>query len=360
MPFYQGKKDFGEKFIANPNTWTTQVTKVAEMGDILMSVRAPVGPINFATCESCIGRGLAAIRCRQEVNREFLFYQLLYLQPKITGSDGAVFASINKSEIEAIDLVVFPLPEQQRIVGVLDAAFDGIATAKATAEKNLENAIALFCSRREAIFAQQGDHWEERPLGELCDIKHGFAFDGAHFSLAGEHVLLTPGNFFESGGYRDRGGKQKYFTGEIPTEYILGEGDLLVAMTEQAAGLLGSPILVPESGRFLHNQRLGLVTGKPGIPWTNAFFFHAFNLKAVRQAIHDSASGVKVRHTSPSKIGAVSVAFPTSISEQKSVVALLNELNFETQRLASLYTRKLAAIDELKQSLLNQAFTGAL
>ena len=84
-------------------------------------------------------------------------------------------------------------------------------------------------------------------------------------------------------------------------------------MTEQAAGLLGSPVLIPESDKFLHNQRLGLVTKKPGVPWTNEFFFHVFNTQAVRKAIHDSASGVKVRHTSPTKIGDVVVSFPTSI-----------------------------------------------
>ena len=59
--------------------------------------------------------------------------------------------------------------------------------------------------------------------------------------------LLTPGNFYESGGYRDRGEKQKYYYGEIPRDYVLEKGDMLVAMTEQAAGLLGSPILIPES-----------------------------------------------------------------------------------------------------------------
>ena len=92
MPFYQGKKDFGEKFISAPTTWTTQTTKIAREGDILMSVRAPVGPVNFATGEICIGRGLAAIRSSEELNRDFLFYQLWHLQPDIAGREGAVFA----------------------------------------------------------------------------------------------------------------------------------------------------------------------------------------------------------------------------------------------------------------------------
>jgi len=121
MPFYQGKKDFGEKCIEDPTTWTTQITKIAREGDILMSVRAPVGPVNFATDEVCIGRGLAAIRSGTELNRDFLFYQLLHLQPDIAGREGAVFASINKSEIEALPIAFAPLPDQQRIVAKIDS-----------------------------------------------------------------------------------------------------------------------------------------------------------------------------------------------------------------------------------------------
>ena len=137
-----------------------------------------------------------------------------------------------------------------------------------------------------------------------------------------------------SGGYRDRGEKQKYYCGEIPEGFILSPGDLLVAMTEQAAGLLGSPIIVPESGIFLHNQRLGLVTKKPGVKWLNEFFFHVFNTKPVRTEIHDSASGVKVRHTSPTKIGEVVVAFPAVYSRAASA-SLQSSTNWPTKPRAS-------------------------
>lgn len=360
IPFYQGKKDFGDKFIEAPTTWTTQTTKIARDGDILMSVRAPVGPVNFATGEVCIGRGLAAIRSSEELDREFLFYQLLHLQPEIAGREGAVFASINKKEIEALPLAYAPLVEQQRIVGLLDEAFEGLATAKANAERNLQNARALFESHLQSVFTQRGPGWMEKPLYELCDIKHGYAFEGKYFSTKGEYVLLTPGNFYERGGYRDRGEKQKYYTGDIPSDFVLKEGDLLVAMTEQAAGLLGSPILVPQSAKFLHNQRLGLVTKKPGAPWTNDFFFHVFNTQSVRKAIHASASGVKVRHTSPTKIGEVFVSFPASLSEQKRIVSTLASLMRDTQRLVEIYERKCAAVEAMKSSLLHQAFIGQL
>ena len=267
-------------------------------------------------------------------------------------------ADMNK--VLGFDFPLPPLPEQHRIVAILDAAFDGIATAKANAEQNLQNARALFESHLQAVFTEQGEGWAEKPFSEICDIKHGYAFEGEFFSSAGEYVLLTPGNFYETGGYRDRGDKQKYYVGDIPRDYVLNEGDLLVAMTEQAAGLLGSPILVPESDKFLHNQRLGLVVKKPGVAWSNEFFFHVFNTKQVRQAIHESASGVKVRHTSPTKIGQVVVVFPSSVSEQEGIVVKLAALTEETQRLESLYRQKLAALEELKKSLLHQAFSGAL
>ena len=273
---------------------------------------------------------------------------------------GTTIPSLVKSELLEISMPLPPLPEQQRIVAILDEAFDGIATAKANAEKNLQNARALFESHLQAVFTERGEGWVEAPLFELCDIKHGYAFEGEFFRSAGDYVLLTPGNFYEKGGYRDRGEKQKYYIGEIPRDYVLKKGDLLVAMTEQSAGLLGSPILVPESDKFLHNQRLGLVIKKPRVSWTNEFFFHVFNTQAVRKEIHRTASGVKVRHTSPTKIGQVVVAFPGSTTEQGRIVAMLDSLATETQRLESLYLEKLAALDELKQSLLHQAFSGQL
>jgi type I restriction enzyme S subunit len=251
------------------------------------------------------------------------------------------------------------IAEQRRIVAILDKAFEGIATAKAHAERNLRNAREVFAQSREDIL-ERSEGWLEASLSELCEIRHGYAFGGEHFATHGEHVLLTPGSFFEAGGFRDRGGKTKYFVGAIPPAFVLDEGDLLVAMTEQAAGLLGSPLLVPEDGRYLHNQRLGRVIGRDSIPWTNDFFFHVFNLRRVRAEIHASASGVKVRHTSPAKIGAVRVKFPPASGAQSAVAAALRELAEDCQRLQALYTRKFAALDELKQSLLHQAFSGQL
>jgi len=294
--------------------------------------------------------------------QRFLDYQMLALNDCIYSlGKGTAQKNLDVPVFREMSLIVpEALPEQQRIVALLDEAFAGLATAKANAERNLQNARALFESHLEAVFSQRGEGWLEKALSELCDIKHGYAFEGEFFSAEGDYVLLTPGNFYEAGGYRDRGEKQKYFTGDIPRDYVLREGDLLVAMTEQAAGLLGSSLLVPESDKFLHNQRLGLVTAKANVAWSNEFFFHVFNAQHVRREIHASASGVKVRHTSPTKIGDVIVSFPLSLQEQKSLVAEFASVSAETQHLTRLYERKLDALEELKKSLLHQAFNGEL
>ncbi|EKP0293795.1 restriction endonuclease subunit S [Aeromonas veronii] len=322
---------------------------------------ATAGQVGVLRIEASTNQAVCGIYPNEYFVPEFLFYLLLSRKDElIAKAAGNAQPNISQQKIRDTLVPIVPLPDQQRIVDILDEAFEAIAVARANAEQNRQNARALFESYLQSVFSQRGDGWINKPLSELCDIKHGFAFKSEYFTNEGDYTLLTPGNFFETGGYRDRGDKQKFYSGDIPQGFLLEAGDLLVAMTEQAAGLLGSPIIVPSQGKFLHNQRLGLVSGKPGIPWLNEFFFHVFNTQAVRQAIHESASGAKVRHTSPTKIGAVTVAFPASIAEQNAIVATLNTLSITTQRLESLYQRKIAALDELKQSLLQQAFSGQL
>ncbi len=335
--------------------------RLLQPNSVILSSRAPIGHLVINTEPMATNQGCKGLIPGSHLQHKFLYYYLSSIVDLLNSlGTGATFKELSRGKLKAVTIPVPPFPDQQQIVDILDEAFEGITTAKANAEKNLQNAHALFESHLQSVFTQRGEGWVEKRLSELCDIEHGFAFKSEFFTDSGDYVLLTPGNFYESGGYRDRGEKQKYYSGEIPDGFILSEGDMLVAMTEQAAGLLGSPILVPESGKFLHNQRLGLVAKKPGVPWTNEFFFHVFNTHAVRKAIHDSASGVKVRHSSPTKIGEVVVAFPTSLPEQKRIVLTLVALTNETQRLATLYEHKVAALEGLKTSLLDQAFSGNL
>jgi len=114
-------------------------------------------------------------------------------------ADGANINNLTFDQLKKFEVSHPKSSEQKRIVGILDEAFDGIATAKANAEKNLQNARALFESHLDSIFTQCGPGWMEKPLAELCDIKHGFTFKSEFFAEKGDYVLLTPGNFYESG-----------------------------------------------------------------------------------------------------------------------------------------------------------------
>jgi type I restriction enzyme, S subunit len=339
---------------------------VLKPGDVLVGRRGEIGRcavIGPKEAGWVCGTGCFFIRPAPSLNSNFLAQLLrspMYRSRLERASTGATMKNISNDTLATLEIEIPSLAEQKRIVAILDEASGGIASVKANAEKNLQNARAIFESHLDAVLGQLGDGWVEKPLSELCDIKHGYAFEGEFFSDGGEYVLLTPGNFYETGGYRDRGDKQKYYTGAIPHDYILRENDLLVAMTEQAKGLLGSSILVPESNKFLHNQRLGLVVKKPGIEWENQFLYHVFNTRRVRAAIQRTASGLKVRHTSPSKICAVRVTLPTSLSNQKAIISTLDGLTHESERLASIYRRKLAVLDALKKSVLHHAFAGEL
>ncbi|WKZ64811.1 MAG: restriction endonuclease subunit S [Flavobacteriales bacterium] len=293
--------------------------------------------------------------------QRFLDYHLLALNDTIYSlGKGTAQKNLESDAFRKLTLSIpDSVPEQQRIVTKLDAAFVALREAEGHVERNRANARELFESYLNGVFEGK-EGWVTRPLSEFIHVKHGFAFLGEHFTQSGDYVLLTMGNFFESGGYRDRGEKQKYYVGPIPEEFVLSQGDLVVAMTEQAAGLLGAPLLVPESGKFLHNQRIGLVQQPNGVVVLNEFLFHIFNTKPFRDAVHASGSGVKVRHTSPTKIGEVEVSYPTSLNEQRRIVDALASLEKETKQLEATYQQKLRELEMLKKSVLGAAFSGEL
>jgi type I restriction enzyme, S subunit len=166
-------------------------------------------------------------------------------------------------------------------------------------------------------------NWRKCKLGELLEIKHGYAFLGEHFADSGTHIVLTPGNFFDEGGFKHKGDKEKWYRGPIPSDYVLQEGDLIVAMTEQAEGLLGSSAIIPRSGLYLHNQRLGLVQLRDSAQTDKRFIYYVFNSKPVRQQIRGSASGTKIRHTAPSRISDVKVNMP-SFPIQRRIAGILS------------------------------------
>ena len=363
LPFYQGKKDFGERELQAPTTWTTQTTKEAQAGDILMSVRAPVGPINFARDRVCIGRGLAAIRCRDGLDPDFLFYQLLGMQAEISGSEGAVFASINKAQIEALPIVVPPLPEQRRIVAILDEAFEGIATAKANAQKNLQNARELFASRMQRLFGQD-EAWERVQLNELLErgwiTSHLDGNHGSDYPRKEEFVDAGVPYIAASaikGGIVDFG-EAKYLSSQRAATIRKGlakdrdvlfahnatVGPVAILSTDEDVVILGTSLTYYRCDpQHIYPEYLAHFMLSPA--------FTSQYAQVMKQSTRNQVPITKQReffHVIP------------PIDVQRLIADDLDELSVQTERLVDVEMRKLAALDELKKSLLHRAFSGAL
>ena len=199
--------------------------------------------------------------------------------------------------------------------------------------------------------------WKWCRVSDLISIKHGYAFSSSYFcESVSPYVLTTPGNFFEVGGFRDRGDRTKYYCGPVDQEFVLNPGDLIVAMTEQAAGLLGSAALVPNDGKsYLHNQRLGKLLFDSEIV-SSGYIFHYFNGAYLRSCVADSSTGMKVKHTSPGKIGAVFFPLPPLV-EQHRIVAKVDQLMALCDQLKTCLTQASQINEQLASTLVEQAVT---
>ncbi len=269
------------------------------------------------------------------------------------------------SGLREFKLHVPPIPEQRKIAAVLGLVQRAMEQQERLTALTTELKKALMHQlftaglrgepQKQTDIGPVPESWDVMKLADLFQIKHGFAFDGEFFKPTGRYILLTPGHFFESGGFRNQGEKTKFYTGDFPRGYLLHKGDLLVVMTEQKEGLLGSSVIVPEADRYLHNQRLGLIHDLDETRLSRDFLYYLFNTPAVRKRISMTASGSKVRHTSPGKIRDVSVALP-SLEEQNESVRVLEAVD----RKLAVTTRKYAALTALFRTLLHQLMTAQI
>jgi len=351
LPFYQGKKGFGEKFIGDPTTWTTNITKEALHGDVLMSVRAPVGPVNFAKERICIGRGLAAIRATALIDKEFLFYFFLKHEKEIVGNTGAVFNSINKTKIGNILVPFPPLPEQKRIVKILDEVFEKTARAKENVEKNLQNASGLFESYLQSIFANPGAGWEVKTLGKIADIEYGYT-DKAKVEGDYRYIRITD---IDTNGFLLKEGKLYIKASHESKKFLLEDGDLLMART----GATFAKVL------FFEKQEDSvfasyLIRIKFKLNIKNKLYWYFSKSKLYWDQAQKLSSGSAQPQFNGGALKQVKFSYPNSLSEQETIIKNLDMLAGETKKLEGIYQQKLADLEELKKSILQKAFKGEL
>ena len=348
LPFYQGKKEFTDRLLGQPTTWTTNVTKVAEAGDVLMSVRAPVGPINQATEEICIGRGLAAIRPNKSLNRDYLWYTLMWLQPTIRSHAGAVFDSINKTTIESLKIPHPPLEEQRRIVAILDEAFEGMDRAQTHTDSNLAD-IEEF---RQSFLRHALEGWEITTLGQVVRIVNGGTPKTKVAEYWGGSIQwLTP---------RDMGRMSGREIGQTPRMLTrAGLANSSARLVPQRSVILSTraPIghLAINTVPMAFNQGCrGLI---PSEVLDHEFLFYVLYMNIL--VLQEMGTGTTFKELSTSKLKTLSINLPP-IKEQRRIVAIVDEAFKGLGRARINVNTSLDDLNDLRQSFLQRAFAGDL
>ena len=169
LPFFQGKADFGD---VSPRVrmYCTEPTRTSEPGDILISVRAPVGPTNLNIVKSCIGRGLSAIRCSEKVDRKYLLYFLRFHEPMLAHiGKGSTFEAINRDDLESVCIPLPELDEQKRLAARLEKADRLRSTRRYVQELNDTFLQAVFL-RMFGDLTTNPFTWPTVTIEEVCGV----------------------------------------------------------------------------------------------------------------------------------------------------------------------------------------------
>jgi len=289
---------------------------------------------------------------------EPLLYKYLYLQVESALKDfklksvGAGTKFLKLDMIKNLKLHLPPLPEQKRIVAILNEAFEGIDRAIANTEKNLANSRELFESYLNAIFTQKGDGWEEKKLGEISTISYGYTEKASPEPIGPKFLRITD--------IQDNqvNWKTVPFCAISEKDYVkhkLSTGDIVFARTGATTGKSFLVINPPDAVCASYLIRLSL-NSKDLMP---DFLILYFQTKQYRELISLGISGSAQGGFNASKLAELVIPIAINI-EQVHIVDRAKELFEQIQRIEAIYRQKISALNELKQSILKKAFTGEL
>ncbi len=382
-------------------------SRMVYKGDFILSNSMSFGRPYIMKTTGCIHDGWLVLH-QPKVDPDYLYYVLssnLVFNQFDQLAAGSTVRNLNIGLAKSVEIPYPPLPEQQRIVGILDEAFEGIATAKANAEKNLHNARALFESYFDsAVTGKLTQEWR-RKHGNTENASAGLAVRLAErrkqWTGTGKYrepdspivlkpidipkgwVLASPEQitthivdcphstpkWAESGvlclrttnfkpGFLDLE-SVRFVSQQTYKERIMRlepkPGDVLYS---REGGILGVACMIPEQLKTCLGQRMMLFRTDPALVLPE-YFTAVLNSTLVLSEVIRLTSGAASPHLNICDIRTFPIPLPP-ITEQRQIVSKLDAITTETQRLESIYQHKLAALDELKKSLLHQAFNGEL
>ena len=363
---YIGTKDIGfdsiidyENGVKIPLT-EKELFKIAPKNTPLICVEGGSAgrKIGFTNQDVCFGNKLFALVPNKSVNSRFLFYYYfsssfqIHFSNEMTG----IIGGVSMSKFKSIEIPLPPLSEQQRIVAILDETFSAIDKAKANAEQNLKNAKELFESYLQGVFEKKGDGWEERKVNEIGNAQTGTTPKTAEKENYGDFIpFVKPADVDFSGIGDIRYDNEGLSEIGLKKGRKMESGSILMVCIGATIGKVG----IAEREVSCNQQINSLTVKKEFEP---KFIYYAMTSKAFQEKVLLEGKGAQA--TLPiinkSKWENLTISFPKSKEEQQAIVHKLDALRIETQKLESIYQKKILLLEELKKSILQKAFSGEL
>ena len=337
-----------------------KMSRLVHEGDFILSNSMSFGRPYIMKTTGCIHDGWLVLHAKSnQIDNDYMYYLLgsdVVYQQFDRLAAGSTVRNLNSDLVRGVTIPVPPLPEQQRIVAVLDEAFAGIATATDNAKKNLRNARELFESNLQSIFTTKRDEWAGKKFGTVCHFVRG-PFGG---SLTKSCFKPTGYAVYEQQhAIYDQFDEIRYFIDEEKfnemQRFELKAGDLIMS----CSGTMGKVAIVPEGiQKGIINQALLKLSPNKDLLvqflryWMRSQSFQAQNEKYSMGAAIKNVASVAV-------LKQIDVPMPP-LAEQQRIVAQLDTLSTETKRLEAIYQQKLDNLAALKQSILQKAFAGEL
>ncbi|MGJ0429428.1 restriction endonuclease subunit S [Methylobacter sp.] len=357
LPFYQGKAEFGKTY-PTPRKYCIQPTKIAQQNDILLSIRAPVGPTNLCPEESCIGRGLASIRAHESLHQQYLLRYFKHIEPWLSQQGtGSTFKAISGGFLSDVEVVIAPLNEQIRIADKLDSVLVKVDAAQARLEK-----IPVLLKRfRQSVLAAatsgeltDGANWKSTTIDSLCESSfYGPRFSKTDYTIDGIPTIRTT-DMTDDGKIVISDSTPRI---SVPDEKIeqfkVRKGDLLITRT----GSIG--VMAVFDDDYLALPSAYLIRFRFNHTVEVKFLYYFLTSPRGQELMGLGVTTVAQPNINAKTIRAIAIDLP-SIEEQKEIVRRVESLFTLADTVEKQYLETKKRTDRLTQSLLAKAFRGEL
>ena len=356
LPFFQGKTDFG---LVNPTArvWCTAPSKIAEAGDILISIRAPVGPTNIADEQCAIGRGIAAIRPLGGITTSFVTHAIRFRESQLQRvATGSTFSAVSGPQLRALSLPLPPLLEQRRIVAEIEKQFTRLDQTNVSIQNNKRRLVQLNSSVLEETFAEFRD--DVCDLGEISDIQGGIQKQPKNRPVKNIRPFLRVANVLRGRlNLQDVHGIEVF--GSEAERLRLEAGDLLIVEGNGSPGEIGRMAIWDGSiADCIHQNHIIRARLRPNV--LPGFIEAYWNSPTGSRAVRSVASSTSGLHTlSVNKVKQIPCPVPT-IERQETALTKIDRITSTIEATTRALEASSSRAARLRQAILAKAFSGQL